>query len=150
MLHRGHLGTWRHSPPQLNATDEAVSGTLRRDALLHVISLAKLHCRWVSSRGHMRISVDCDSKRTEDHSLNTTTQKRPYRHWEAAAFVCNTQVCRLGKRLTWSSTLSFPKLFVLQNQYANTLSIHLFIIGKLFAVKCLVILEIMPFWGGCK
>lgn len=40
----------------------------------------------------MRISVDCDSERMEDHSLNTTTEKRPYKHWEAAAFVYNTRV----------------------------------------------------------
>lgn len=31
-----------------------------RDVMLHVISLVKLHCQWVSSRGHMRLSVDCN------------------------------------------------------------------------------------------
>lgn len=31
-----------------------------RHVMLHVISLVKLHCQWVSSRGHMRLSVDCN------------------------------------------------------------------------------------------
>lgn len=113
VFHRGHLGTWRQSPPEPKAPDEAARGTWQRDAFLHVISLAKLHCRRVSSRGHMRISMDGDSERMEGHSLNTTTQKPPSKHGEAAAFIYNTHVYRLGKRLTWWSTLSFSKLFVL-------------------------------------
>lgn len=68
-------------------------GGLTEGAILHVISLIKLHCRWVSSRGHMRISVDCDMERMEDHRLNIMTQKRPPINIERQLVPPKTRVC---------------------------------------------------------